>query len=150
MKHRFRFMITIALHFYDGQSPSVGAPYHLVLGPLFKNVLTLGLYPTQNAHDWNKRSWPYPDFSWARKCPPSPTMKFLTITPRQRNLEELISKRTSSKKTSPFCFLFCNHGYNAIIVQLSKSQCINFVCGKELERQLSPLHLNWTNYFNNR
>jgi hypothetical protein len=43
-------------------------------------------------------------------------MKFLTITPRQRNLEELISKRTSSKKTSPFCFLFCNHGYNAIIV----------------------------------
>jgi hypothetical protein len=139
MKHRFRFLITIALYFYDGQSPPVGAPYHLVLDPLFKNILTLGLYPTQNAHDWNKRSWP-----------PSCTVKFHTITPRQRNLEELISKRTSSEKTSPFCFLFCNHGYNAIIVQLSKSQCINFVCGKELERQLSPLHLNWTNYFNNR
>lgn len=150
MKHRFRFLTTIALYFYDGQSPSVGAPYHLVLGPLFKNVLTLGLYPTQNTHDWNKRSWPYPNVSWAGKCAPSQTIKFLTITPRRRNLEELIWKRTSSEKTSPFCFLFCNHGYNAIIGQLSKSQCINFVCGKELERQLSPLHLNSTNYFNNR
>jgi hypothetical protein len=44
-------MITIALYFYDVQSPSVGAPYHLVLGPLFKNVLTIGLHATQNAHD---------------------------------------------------------------------------------------------------
>lgn len=110
----------------------------------FRFMITIALY------FYDGQSWPYPNFSWARKCPPSPTMKILTITPRQRNFEELMSKRTSSKKTSPFCFLFCNHGYNAIVVQLSKSQCINFVCGKELERQLSPLHLNWTNYFNNR